>query len=207
VTSPVSSDASTHASVGLVLYQLVRHPVRNLWWKWNWKSAVLSSVFRAVLFFLTNLSAGTNAAVGAMVAEFLFRAATAGFYGALTQAFRFAQPRWAAALAAMVLLPFVTHTLEFLVHYVRGTPNLALSIGASALFTALSTVFNLFAMRRGALIVGHDRQSLWDDVKSLPGLYLAFAVEAGRLAVGLLRAIARGIIAAAIAVVQRATAR
>jgi hypothetical protein len=42
------------------------------------------------------------------------RCTTAGFYGALTQAFRDAHPPIAGTIAAMIILPIVTHLLEFL---------------------------------------------------------------------------------------------
>jgi hypothetical protein len=38
-----------------------------------------------------------HAAEGAMLAEFVYRGITAGFYGALTQAFRKAAPVWKAS--------------------------------------------------------------------------------------------------------------
>ena len=133
---------------------LLRHPVRNLIHRWNWKSAVLSSMFRAAIFFFSNLAAGWHAAVGALLAELALRAVTSGFYGALTEAFSEARPVWAGMAAAMVVLPIVNHSLEFLVHWLRGTPKLAISISASVIFTALSTSFNVFAMRHGVLTVG-----------------------------------------------------
>ena len=105
-------------------------------------------------FFGANRAAGLDAAVAAMITEFCFRISTAGFYGAVTQAFRRVEPPHAGTIAAMVVLPLLTHSLEFVVHWWRGTPELGLSILASVMFTAVSTSFNLFAMRRGAFVVG-----------------------------------------------------
>jgi hypothetical protein len=167
---------SVDQSVGSVLIDLVSHPVRRLVRRWNWKSAVLSSGFRSTIFFLTNLSAGIDAAVAAMVTELTFRGVTAGFYGALTQSFRHATPAWLATLTVMVLLPAATHTVELLVHWLRGTERLQASVLASCVFTAVSTTFNLFAMRRGALIVGDGRQSLANDLLNMPRLIAAFVV-------------------------------
>jgi hypothetical protein len=163
--------------VTTVLGLLLRHPWRHLGSRWNYKSAVLSATFRAPLFFATNLPAGLSAAGGAMAAEFVFRFATAGFYGALTQAFRRVEPAGAATLTAMVVLPLVGHSAEFVVHWMRGTPHLAESIGVSISFTVLSTAFNLFAMRRGALIIGHDSRPLWHDLVRLPALLAAFVMS------------------------------
>lgn len=141
---------------------------------WNWKSALFSSTIRAAIFFFANLTAGMGAASGAMLAEFVYRAATSGFYGSVTQAFRRVQPVWAAALSTMVLLPVLSHSLEFVIHYLRGTPNLKGSIVASVCFTVVSTLFNLYAMRRGALVVGSDGHTLASDMKRMPVLIAGF---------------------------------
>jgi hypothetical protein len=156
--------------------QLVRHPVALIWRRWNWKSAVTSAVTRAALFFCANLGAGLPAATAALNTELVFRFATSGFYGAVTQAFRYARPERTATLAAMVLLPLLSHSLELLVHWQRGTARLTTSIAWSVGFTALSTAFNLFAMRRGVLIVGEGRRSLVDDLRAMPRLVFAFTV-------------------------------
>jgi hypothetical protein len=77
----------------------------------------------------------------------------------------------------MVLLPLVAHSVELGVHWLRGTPNLAASIGASIAFTAVSTAFNLFAMRRGALIIGSGSEPLWRDLARMPSLLTAFLLS------------------------------
>jgi hypothetical protein len=158
-----------------LLALLIRDPWGQLGSRWNYKSAITSSLFRAILFFGSNVTAGLAAAVGAMSTEFWFRFLTAGYYGALTQAFRRVEPARTAMIAAMVVLPTVGHGLEFLVHWLRGTPNLSASIAVSVLFTMISTSFNLFAMRRGALIIGEGSSSLLQDFRRLPGLVAAFA--------------------------------
>ena len=142
--------------------------------RWNWKSAVLSSLLRSSLFFAANIGAGLPAARSAFLTELIFRAITAGFYGALTQAFRDVRPVWSGTLAGMIVLPVTTHVLEFIVHYARGTERLSESIALSAGFTALSTGFNLYAMRHGALTVGEGSQSLGRDLRAVPALLTGF---------------------------------
>ena len=170
-------DVPPGLTVGAVVMLVARHPWRYVGRWWNYKSAAMSSLFRAVLFFVVNLAAGFDAALGAMAAEFVFRFATAGFYGALTQAFRRVEPERAATFAAMVVLPLVGHSLELLVHWSRGTPRLAESIMASLALTEFSTAFNLYAMRRGALIVGEGSRSLWQDLSHMPALFTSFLVS------------------------------
>ncbi len=168
------------ATLGAVLAELARHPVRELVRKWNYKSAVTSSVVRALLFLTTNLTAGLSPALAAAAAEFAFRLATSGFYGALMQAFGRVRPSSVGTLAAVVCVPVVAHTLEITLHSLRGTPNLTGSIGASVVLTVCSTAFNLFAMRRGVLVVGvAGRRTLAADLAQLPRLAVELAREMG----------------------------
>jgi len=157
-----------------VLRGLAADPGATLVRKWNWKSAVFSSTFRAIVFLCANLTAGWRAATGAMAAEFLYRAVTAGFYGAITQALREAEPVWAAGGTALILLPLLSHSLEFGLHMLRGTPKMLTSIISSVCFTILSTLFNLYAMRRGALIVGAGGESVGKDLRRIPRLLGGF---------------------------------
>jgi hypothetical protein len=94
-------------SIGCVLLDLIRHPVDHFIRRWNWKSAVLSSMVRSTLFFLANLDAGLSAARAAFLTGLIFRSSTAGFYGALTQAFRQIRPVWTGTLAGMMVLPLL----------------------------------------------------------------------------------------------------
>ncbi len=157
-----------------VFRDLLRNPRHHLLARWNWKAAVLSSLLRGGLFFSTNLVAGVHAAIGAMLAEFVLRSTTSGFYGAVTEAFASAEPAWAASTAVMVLLPGTAHSVEFLVHWLRGTPELGLSVASSVTLTAISTAFNLFAMRRGALTVGSGSRPLHEDFGRMPHLLWSF---------------------------------
>ncbi len=172
VDSNVSSQTSN--TVGAALLSLLRHPIKNLLRRWNWKSAVLSALTRGALFFFANLGAGVSAAAGAMGIEAAFYIAVAGFYGAAIERFRRTRPAWLATLTIMVLMPTINHTMEFLLHWASGTKKLAASIVASICFSMLSAVFNLFAMRRGAFIVGAERQSLLEDFRQLPRIVFEF---------------------------------
>lgn len=169
-------------TVGAVLGRIVRNPVEHLIRRWNWKSALFSPVLRALIFFLANLTAGWRAASAAALVELLYRGPTAGVYGALTQAFRRADPPWAAGLTVLVLLPLLSHSIEASVHFLRGTPKLGASICASVCFTGLSTLFNLYAMRRGVLVTGAaDENTFAADLRRIP-LMIGLFAAAGPLA-------------------------
>ena len=54
-------------------------------------------------------------------------------------------------------------------------------MAASLAFTAVSSAFTLYAMRRGVLIVGdRDRRPFRRDVAALPGLAAGFAAAVAR---------------------------
>jgi MFS superfamily sulfate permease-like transporter len=138
---------------------------------------MFSSVLRAGIFFSATASAGINAALGAMYAEFAYRSITAGFYGALTQNFRKAQPQWQATLVAGAGIPIFSHTIELSIHLMRGTPNLRANIIASVCFTIISTLFNLHAMREGVLVVGESGGSLASDMRCIPRTIASFLMS------------------------------
>ena len=119
--------------------------------------------------------------MAAMLAEFFYRSLTAGFYGTITQRLRRLDPPWRGALAAVVVLPALGHSVEWLVHKLRGTPNLRTSITASVVFTVVSSLFHLFAMRRGHFIVGEGSRPLRDDLRHVPRLIRDFMLTGPRL--------------------------
>ena len=160
------------------LKRLISRPFDTLIARWNWKSSLFSSILRALVFLCANLAAGWRAATGAMLAEFIYRGISAGFYGAITQSLREAEPAWAACVAATILLPLISHTIELAIHIIRGTPKIITSVVASVCFTIVSTLFNLSAMRRGALVVGEGGGTVQADLKRVPQLIAGF-VAAG----------------------------
>lgn len=171
----LKEEIAANLSIVEVIRCLCRRPGKSLLRLWNWKSAILSSVVRALIFFAANLASGYSAALAAMMHEFVIRAAFAGFYGGFIESLRSARPRWAASLIVLFGLPLLTHAAELLIHWLSATPNWKAGILASILFTVLSTSFNLFAMRRNFFITGSGGKSLWADLKVMPRLVLAYS--------------------------------
>jgi hypothetical protein len=160
---------------------LARHP---LWLirQWNWKNAMFTALLRGSVFFATNLVAGFPAAARAFAVDALFRVPLSGFYAAITQALRSAQPRWAVLLVIGAAIPTFGHTVEFLVHWLFATPELRVSVLASIAFSAASTLFNLFSMQRGVFLVGADARPFREDLERLPALLCDFLLAPVRLA-------------------------
>lgn len=141
---------------------------------WNWKAAILSALYRAPIFFFTSLRGGLTGALSAMLIESLFRTVTSGFYGAATQALRRFQPEWLAFTLILVVLPGLVQLLEAAMHWLRGTHNLKAGLWVSLTVTAISSLFNFYAMRRGTLLTGGEGQSFGRDLKRIPLLIGGF---------------------------------
>lgn len=172
----LTSTALATESVSQVLARLWGDPWRELILRWNWKSAVFGALIRGGIFFLTNLSAGRNAAIGAMLAEIAWRLVVTGFYGAFIQSLRRAHPAWQATIMTSLALPIFNHSIEFAIHYLRGTPKLKASIIASVCFTCISMLFNTYAMRRGYFVVGPEGRPIGRDLAAIPKIVAGFVL-------------------------------
>lgn len=164
-----------------VFKYLVRHPIEMLVLRWNWKAAVLSALLRAPIFFVTYVfkKDGLKLAVGAAITQSVFRFIFGGVNGAIIQSFSKVEPAWHAVLTVPLILATFSHIVEYIVQTmydtqtgVNGKTN---AIAVSIIISAISAVFNLFAMRRGALLVKDEsEQSIWRDLKRMPWLALEF---------------------------------
>jgi hypothetical protein len=141
---------------------------------WNWKSAVLSALLRSPLFVIAALKTGTAAAVAAGLTDAAFRLAMAGIAGAMIQRLAQMSPRWVATTGALVGVPLLAQAAEALVHYEAATADWPDAFRASVLVSVASALFNLYAMRRGALLTGKASSPLADDLRRLPSLVVGF---------------------------------
>lgn len=155
------------------LADLLCHPFQFIA-LWNWKSALLSLFLRGPIFLVASLRQGWRAAISALLTESIFCVISAGFYGALVQSLRDAQPLWLTGVFLTLVIPSIFQVLEYLLHWFRGTPHLRLAEIVSLIVSALSALFNWYAMRRGTLLVGNESKSFGTDVHRLPRLIIGF---------------------------------
>jgi hypothetical protein len=177
-----------HQNLGEALRDLLRKPVTSLVAGFNWKTAAISALLRAIMFFFTNLKAGHALALKATLVEGLYAVITMGVFGAATERIRHARPAWLTGLVVWLAIPAMLLCVQYRVHRFFGTPELRRSMIASFCFAALGTGFNWFAMRRGAFLVGDPlvggphgggrKQTFVDDLRALPILLWEF-VSAG----------------------------
>ncbi len=138
---------------------------------------MLSAIFRGGIFLAASLKSHHAGRSSGVVAEALFGAMSAGFFGTLTQSLRFADPQWAAGLLLAGIYPLLFQLCDLSFHAALGTQVFRDGMIASAVFTALSAAFNLYIMRRGTLLVGKDGNSFAQDLSALPRLALLFVAS------------------------------
>lgn len=112
--------------------------------------------------------------MAALFTESLFCVLTAGFYGAIVQTLRSAEPKWLTAIFLTVVMPALFQVLEYWLHWFRGTPHLRPAELTSVVVSGVSALLNWYAMRRGTLLVGAEGRAFASDLHRLPGLILGF---------------------------------
>ena len=164
-----------------VFKQLIRHPLESLLKSRNCKAPVLRAQQRAPIFFFTYFfkKEGVKVALGAALAQSVFRFVFGGVNGSVIQAFRRVEPAWHAVLTVPLVLATFSHLIEYVVQYFYdqnvGSKGKTSAIAVSVIISIISAVFNLFAMRRGALLVKDEsRQSLGRDLIRMPWLIFEF---------------------------------
>ena len=170
-------------SVADVLRNLADHPAQMVT-RWNWKSAIFGAVLRASFYFGVYQASRESwlVTLSAVLVELFFRFLTTGLSGAVVQSFRKAKPFWLANVIVSIMLPIFSHSIEFATHYAQeryffdvfaNSDNSVArqrAFAISVLFSVLSALFNLFAMKHGVLLVGagEETRTLWGDIKLLP---------------------------------------
>jgi len=162
-----------------VTWDILTHPFRTLVLNWNWKSAIISSVSRAPIFFGAYLAhkQGLRMAFLAMSVQFVFRAITGGTNGAIIQSFSKIEPVCHAFVTIPIVLTVVMHIGEWFLQSafdsVSGTTGKTTAVLVSIFASVISAGFNLLAMRRGLLLVKDEsQQSFWHDIKQMPWIVL-----------------------------------
>jgi hypothetical protein len=112
------------------------------------------------------------------VAESAFRIIASGFYGAIAQRLTRVRQRWKALVILVIVLPVTEQTIDYLIHRLRGTPNLGWAMLTSCVLMAVSACFNWYAMTHGVLQTGTGAKPLKSDLKQLPLITFRFVLTA-----------------------------
>jgi len=157
---------------------VLAHPWKTFVVDWNWKAALLSALFRGILFLAVAIPRGPGA-LRLVWIELAFRTLVGGFWGSLLQVFRGARPAWLAGLLAAVLLPATAHLLEYLALQAGHAAHIGAGMVVSVAVSVGSLLLNWFLMHRGMLITGDGSDSLGADLRRLPRLLRAFFLALG----------------------------
>ncbi|MGB7760773.1 MAG: hypothetical protein WBL61_13150 [Bryobacteraceae bacterium] len=152
---------------------VIARPWKTFVVDWNWKAALLSALFRGILFLIVAVPRGPGA-MRLVWIELAFRILVGGFWGSLQQAFRGARPAWLAGLLVAVLLPATAHALEYLALQAGHATHIGAGMVVSIAVSVGSLLLNWFLMRKGVLITGNGSDSLGADLRRLPRLLAAF---------------------------------
>jgi len=159
--------------IGSVAGYILAHPWEVFIERWNWKTAVLSGVFRGIAFVLPMARLMGNEALRSLCIELGFRIAIGGFWGSLLQSFRNAEPAWLARLSVAVALPTLVHLIEYAAFRAGHVTHIRTGMIVSVAISISSLLVNLRFMRDGLLITGGDGESLATDLKRIPAALAA----------------------------------
>lgn len=171
-----SGDKSPQLTVGRALLQVLQNPFYYFVKHWNWKSALFAAINRGTIFFIATMKRGRTEISIAVLVEIIFSCATSGIYAAFTQAMRFAQPGWLAACIVALGIPSALYGFDYLAHVYTGMHHVRPAVTFATGLSVVSTLFNLFIMRRGAMVVGEESQPLWRDLVRIPVLLVQFVL-------------------------------
>ena len=170
-------DIVTGQPLTSVLAEICRHPKRFLFDCWNWKAAALSVLFRAPVFIISTHRHGLQTMATAGIVESVFRIVITGINASITQAIEWAEPQWMVGILVLAVIPGVTMALEAVAHALASTPNLLAGLLVSLALSVLSSGFNWFSMRKGALLIGRDASSFRTDLSRMPMLIGRFVAS------------------------------
>jgi hypothetical protein len=156
--------------------QVLRRPFYYFIQHWNWKSALFAAINRGTIFFVATMKRGRMEISIAVLVEIIFSCATAGIYAAFTQAMRFARPGWLAASVVALVIPAALYGVDYFAHVWTGMHHVRPAVTFATGLSVVSTLFNLFIMRRGAMVVGEGSQPLWRDLIRIPVLIVQFLI-------------------------------
>jgi len=171
-----SGKGSPRTTVGQALLEVLRNPFHYFIHRWNWKSALFAAINRGTIFFIATMKRGRLEMSVAVLVEILFSCATAGIYAAFTQAMRFARPEWLGACVVALVIPAALYGVDYFAHVWTGMHHVRPAVTFATGLSVVSTLFNLFIMRRGAMVVGEGSQPLWRDLIRIPLLIVQFVI-------------------------------
>ena len=136
----------------------------------------MSATIRSAVYLAALAHARLHGGLAIVAVEIAYVTATAGLYAGLQQQALGLRPRLLGSLAVVVGVPGLAQSLDWLTHRAIGPAAPARATVALCVFTLLSALFHLHAMRSGAFLTGNAGRTLADDLRSAPRLVLDFVL-------------------------------
>jgi len=143
---------------------------------WNWKCALLSAAVRSAVYLAAMAHGGPHSRSAVAAVEMGYVALTAGLWAGMQQKALGLRSRWLGNVVVAVVVPSLSQLMDWLVHRAAGATAPPRATVVVCVFTALSALFHLHAMRRGAFLTGHGC-SLADDFRQVPRLLAGFVLR------------------------------
>lgn len=143
---------------------------------WNWKCALLSATARSLVYLVAMIRTRTHGHASIVLVEIAYVTLTAGIWAGLQQRALALRSRMLGNLCIALAVPALAQTLDWLAHHVAGAPVSGRATISVCIFTGISALFHLHAMRRGAFITGSSGRALAHDFRAIPGLIAGFVL-------------------------------
>ena len=112
-----------------------------------------------------------------VLVEIAYVTLTAGFYAGLQQRALGVRPALLGDAIVVLGVPGLAQAMDWTVHRAVGASAPGKATLAVSLFTAISALFHLYVMRRGAFLTGDRGNSLAADFRRMPLLVAGFVAR------------------------------
>lgn len=119
---------------------------------------------------------GTGGRLAIILMEIAYVTLTAGIYAGMQQRALGLRSRLLGNAAIVLGVPGLAQVLDWLAHRAVGAAAPQRAMLAVCIFAAISALFHLHVMRRGAFLTGGAGRSLMDDFRRMPRLTAGFVV-------------------------------
>jgi len=144
---------------------------------WNWKCALLSATARSAVYAAAMARGGSHGRLAVVLVEVAYVTLTAGIYAGMQQQALGIRNRALGNLVVVLGVPGLAQATDWLVHRAVGAVAPPKATLAVCVFAAISALFHLHVMRRGAFLTGDCGRTLVDDFRRMPGLIAGFALK------------------------------
>jgi hypothetical protein len=143
---------------------------------WNWKCALINATARSLVYLAAMVRGGAHGQLAIVAVEVAYVTLTAGLYAGMQQKALGMRSRQLGDLIVVLGVPGLAQAVDSLAHRLAGAPAPARATVAVCIFAAVSALFHLYVMRRGAFLTGDDGHSLATDLRRVPALAMGFVL-------------------------------